>query len=208
MNALPPGQIVRRLLGPAFKPVGELYRRIFVDMAKVADWMAERLPPNARVLDIGGGDGYVVELLLRRRPDIHVTMTDVAEKIGAFIQPAHRDRVTLLPATDAASLHGPFDAITLADVVHHVPAPMQSEFLAMVGAVANRCGAKTVLIKDIRPGGLRALLALWGDMYITGDKSVCQLHDAALNLGGMQKAESAMPDFPNYCLSFRPLSSH
>jgi len=199
-----PGQIVRRLLGPAFPPVGEAYRRIFVDMARVADWMASRLPENARVLDVGGGDGYAVQLLLNRRNDIAVTMTDVAANVGSFIRADCAHRVTLQPATDAATLSGPFDAITLADVVHHVPVAQREGFLAMLGELGTRCGARRIIVKDIRPQGLRAWLALVSDLYVTGDRTVVQLPEEAMVLPGWTCVETAMPDFPNYCLAFEP----
>lgn len=202
--AMTPGQIVRRLLGPAFTPVGAAYRRIFVDMAPVADWIAARLPPGARVLDVGGGDGYVVKLLLDRRADIFVTMTDVAPAIGAFLGPAERARVTLLPGTDAGTLSGPFDAITLADVVHHVPVSQRGGFFAMLGDLATRSGAQCIIIKDIRPRGLRAWLALVSDHWITGDRAVVQIAEDEIRLPGWTRVEMAMPDHPNYCLAFAP----
>ncbi|HTI67146.1 MAG TPA: hypothetical protein VL460_06325 [Caulobacteraceae bacterium] len=63
-----PGQLARKALGPAFQPVGEAYRRVFVDMDKVTDWMIGHIPAGAHVLDVGGGDGYVVGQLLAKRP--------------------------------------------------------------------------------------------------------------------------------------------
>lgn len=196
-----PGQIARKILGPAFRPAGEAYRRIFVDMAKVTDWFSAQLPPNARVLDVGGGDGYVVNLLLERRRDIVVTMTDIAPRIGTFIAERHRSRVMLLPGAQATAVNGEFDAITLADVVHHVPASQRDAFFSMLGSVASRTGARLFLIKDIRPGNLRAKLALWGDVYITGDRHVCQLAEGEISIPGFHPTACAMPDFPNYCVA-------
>jgi SAM-dependent methyltransferase len=196
-----PGQIARKILGPAFRPAGEAYRRIFVDMARVADWFAAQLPPNARVLDIGGGDGYVVNLLLERRRDVVVTMTDIAPQIGTFIAERNRSRVRLFPGAEATAIDGQFDVITLADVVHHVPASQRGAFFSMLGAVANRTGANSFLIKDIRPGNLRAKLALWGDIYITGDRHVLQVPEGEIGIPGFHRTASAMPDFPNYCIA-------
>lgn len=199
-----PGQIVRRILGPAFQPVGEAYRRVFVDMRRVVAAMAEHLPQNARVLDVGGGDGYVVELLLNRRPDLRVTMTDLAPQIGSFLSPENRERVALHPATPVAEMQGSFDAITMADVIHHVPREVRPGFLAEVAATAVRTGAPRILVKDIQPGNPRAWLSLASDLYITGDKGVSLVAQDAVAFPGFRRTAAAMPDYPNYLLAFAP----
>ena len=198
-----PGQFARRLLGRHFHIAGDIYRRIFVDMDKVTDAMMPHIPRGAHVLDVGGGDGYVVDLLLAKRPDIRVTMTDIAPAIGSFISAVNRDRVTLLPGTDVATVEGRFDVITLADVVHHVPVDHRPGFLAALAEAAIRTGATKVVIKDVQPGGLRSRLALWGDLYITGDKGVAFLQPEALDVPGFARVEQVMPDHPNYCVTFQ-----
>lgn len=197
-----PGQIARAILGPAFEPVGRAYRRFFVDMPKIADWMAARLPSNANVLDVGGGDGFVVDLLLSRKPYIRVTMTDIASEIGSFITPANRCRVTILSRTRASEVQGNFDAITLADVIHHVPLAIREAFFADIANAAEKTGVKTILIKDVHPSGVRAKLGLWADRYITGDKAVVLAREGDIKIPGFRRAETAMPDFPNYCIRF------
>ena len=197
-----PGQFARRVLGPAFRPLGEAYRRIFVDMAKIADWMVDQIPPDACILDVGGGDGLVVSLLLDRRSDISVTMTDLATDIGSFIPAHHLPRVTLLPGTDASTVEGNFEVVTIADVIHHVPHEVRTKFLHSLGAIAQASGARTILVKDIMPGNARAWLSLFSDLYITGDKTVSLIAPDEIQLNGFQIKECAMPDFPNYCLRF------
>jgi 2-polyprenyl-6-hydroxyphenyl methylase/3-demethylubiquinone-9 3-methyltransferase len=201
---MPPGQIARRVLGPVFPVFGEAYRRAFVDIDKVADWMAARLPREARILDVGGGDGFVMNALLARRADIRVTMTDLAPRIGGVIASAHRPRVELRPATSVEAIDGAFDVLTLSDVVHHVPVAARPAFFAALSAAATRTGCRSVLIKDIQPGGLRAKLAELGDHYITGDRQVRQLSPEAIVLPGFERTELAMPDDPNYCLVLKP----
>jgi 2-polyprenyl-3-methyl-5-hydroxy-6-metoxy-1,4-benzoquinol methylase len=196
--------MARRLLGRHFHIFADVYRRVFVDMDKVTDEMIRHIPPNARVLDVGGGDGYVVEQLLRKRPDIHVTMTDVASVVGTFISAENRRRATVLAATDVATVTGKFEVMTLADVVHHVPPESRTAFLAVLTETARRVNCRTILIKDIEPGGLRALLALLGDHHITGDKQASPAPAASLKLPGFTAAEMTMPDFPNYCVRFTP----
>jgi 2-polyprenyl-6-hydroxyphenyl methylase/3-demethylubiquinone-9 3-methyltransferase len=197
-----PGRFVRTILGPAFPLAGGAYRRLFVDMARVVDAMLPHVPNGAHVLDIGGGDGFVINILLNRRPDVTVTMTDLAADIGGFISTQNRARVRLLPETDLTDVAGQFDLATLFDVIHHVPVAARSGFLASVAATAERAGVSRILIKDIRPGGLRAKLAELGDIHITGDRSVSLLAEDAITLPGFTPTSRTMPDFPNYLLVF------
>lgn len=199
---LTPGRLARRVLGRRFNTVGEIYRRIFVDMNKVAEFMIGHIPPGARVLDVGGGDGYVVNLLLSRRPDIHVTMIDVAREIGGFISSDNRPRAVLLPGVDVADVTGSFEVMTVADVIHHVAPADRPAFFAALAGTALRTGCSTVLIKDLQPGNVRATLGLWSDLYITGDKGVAMPPMDTVRLPGLRRTAAAMPDFPNYCLVF------
>jgi hypothetical protein len=200
-----PGQIVRRILGPAFQPVGEAYRRIFVDMDKVTDWMIGHIPQNARVIDVGGGDGYVVNLLLAKRPDIHVTMTDIAPEIGGFVTAENLSRATLMPGSQVDQVKGRFDVMTLADVIHHVPVSERPGFYASLSELAQRTGCKVVMIKDIAPGYVRSALSLLSDWYITGDRHVRLAWPQSVILPKFKRTEHALPDPPNYCMAFTPI---
>jgi hypothetical protein len=171
-------------------------------MAKVVDWMAPQIPPGARVLDVGGGDGYVVELLLTRRRDISITMTDIAPSIGSFVSAANRSRVTLLPGTDISNVQGRFDVLTLADVIHHVPTAQRPAFFASIGEAARRLGVSTALVKDILPRGPRAMLSLLSDLYVTGDKGVSLMHPDEIIIPGFQRVALDIPDFPNFCARY------
>lgn len=160
------------------------------------------IPPSAHVLDVGGGDGYVVNLLLEKRPDVRVTMTDIAPEIGSFVSLQNRSRVLFLPQTPVTAVEECFDVIMLADVVHHVPPEHREAFFADLSATAERCKCDRIIIKDIRPGSLRATLALWGDLYITGDRGVRQVGENDLHVPGFTVAADLMPDFPNYVRIF------
>lgn len=199
-----PGQAVRKLTGRHFTTLGDAYRRIFVDLDRIIPVLSRGIPAGARVLDIGGGDGAVVERLLRARPDLSVTMCDLAPAIGAFVSDAHRARVTLRPATDFTRIDGRFDVVTLTDVVHHVPLAARDGFFAALAAARARWGAGAILIKDVEPQGARARLALLSDWYITGDRHVVPF--ARRDLAAIAarhfpdaRRESVVPDWPNYC---------
>jgi len=208
-----PGALARRLLGSRFRAVGEVYRRVFVDLNKVADAMAAELPPGARCLDVGGGDGALAEVLLRRRPDLRITLIDLAADVGGFLSPAARERVEIRPATPLSELTAEgraFDAVILADVMHHVPVDARAGFLGDLRAFCAASGCRLLIVKDVEPGGVRARLSYLSDHFITGDRNVSLIAAATVRarleatLGGeLLSVETTVPDAPNYCLVAR-----
>lgn len=201
---IPPGQIARRLLGRHFETVGNLYRRIFVDLERIVDMFERELPFGANVLDIGGGDGALVERVLRRRPDLAFTMCDLAPRIGSFLSEENLAKVKLLPATEFTAVEGKFDAVTIADVIHHVPSDQRDGFFGSLANSCSRWGVRKLILKDIEPGSLRARLAVVTDHYITGDRQVAPFSRenfarlARRHFPGASR-KSEVPDSPNYC---------
>lgn len=169
------GPAIRRMMPPAVeRRAAAAYRGVFVDLPKVAECLAEQLPPGARVLDIGGGDGDLLNHLLSRRSDINIAMVDVAARVGGLLHPRHLARVSLHPGTaleDHLQLHaGSYEAVLVSDVMHHLPQAYRPEFLrALHGGLA---GAGSIFIKDIEPGHFIASLSLFCDKYISGDRGV------------------------------------
>lgn len=201
---MPPGQIARRLLGRHFEAIGNLYRRIFVDLDRIVDFFEVELPRDASVLDIGGGDGAFVERLLNRRPDLTVCMCDLAPAIGAFLSDSNRPRVQLRPGVDIVDVSGTFDAVTISDVIHHVPVKQRDQFFKSLADSCERWGCRKIILKDIEPGTWRATLSLFADRYVTGDKHVVlfsRADFAEVTRRHFPKAgrASGMPDWPNYC---------
>jgi 2-polyprenyl-6-hydroxyphenyl methylase/3-demethylubiquinone-9 3-methyltransferase len=201
---LSPGQIMRRALGRHFKPVGDIYRRVFVNLNVIADFLDRELPNGAKVLDIGGGDGALVDRLLDRRPDLTVTMCDLAPSIGAFLSNANLAKVELLPATDLSSVQGSYDVVTISDVIHHVPVDGRDAFFKSLADSCERWACRKIILKDIEPGGIRATLSLLADRHITGDKHVVLFSRSDFTAMARRhfptaKRASALPDRPNYC---------
>ena len=95
----------------------------------LAGALVDLLPANARLLDIGCGDGRLAALIRSLRPDVAVTAFD--------------GRV--LPFADDT-----FDAVMMIDVLHHAENP------AALLAEAQRVARQVVLIKDHRRNGLFA----------------------------------------------------
>ncbi|MER9302635.1 class I SAM-dependent methyltransferase [Mesorhizobium sp. M0293] len=201
---LAPGQVARRVLGRHFEPVGNVYRRVFVNLNLIADFLDGELPNGAKIVDIGGGDGALIERLLNRRPDLAVTMCDLAPSIGTFLSDVHRARVVLLPATDLTEVTGLYDAVTISDVIHHVPVDQRDSFFKSLASSCERWACRKIILKDIEPGGVRATLSLLADRHITGDKHVVLFSRsdfAVMARRYFPKAQrvSAVPDWPNYC---------
>ena len=97
------GRTVRNIAGPrVFRVLASIYRSIFVDLHRFAQSVEAHIPRGARVLDIGGGDGEPMNRLLKLRPDIRVTMIDISESLGWFLEPELAPRVELRPNTSIA----------------------------------------------------------------------------------------------------------
>src|SRR5258708_573418 len=115
------GSLARALLGKrGFARVGRYYRALFVDLDKVADCLPA-MPAGAVILDVGGGDGALVDRLLERQPEARVTMLDLKDDLGNAVRPELRDRLEILPRTNlvqyAALGRRQPDLIVVSDVV-------------------------------------------------------------------------------------------
>ncbi len=207
------GSIARVILGKRWFPVvGSWYRAVFVDLEKVVDCLPE-LAPGAQVLDIGGGDGEMINILLRKRPAIQVTMLDLSPRLGLFLKPEFRQRVRILPSTslrDYATTEYPIpDLVIVSDVVHHVPIEVRSSFFADLRQVLKG-KTTTLFVKDLEPGYFRSVLSLLADRYVSGDKkvslvsreTVTTLVREAFPRASVQSTPLFETDGPNYALLF------
>jgi len=150
-----------------------MYRRIFVDLEQLSEVLLPHLPHSARILDIGGGDGELLNHLLRARPDLTIDMVDIAPVVGKFIQPDHARKVrkfTRTPVEDLPAENTGYDIALISDVMHHLPADYRETFLQSIRARLRNDGC--LLIKDIEPGHAISSLSLFCDMYVSGDKGV------------------------------------
>lgn len=111
-------------------------------------WFAQLLLPNARVLDVGCGDGAVSALLQSKRPDIRVRGIDVLARSQPHIPVDIFDGVHF-PFEDSS-----FDVVMFSDVLHHTEEP------SVLLKEARRVTTQHVLIKDHYRKGLAAGLRL------------------------------------------------
>jgi 2-polyprenyl-3-methyl-5-hydroxy-6-metoxy-1,4-benzoquinol methylase len=212
---MPLGRAIRTVLGErGSRLAGRAYRAIFADMGEVARTISREIPAGAHVLDVGGGDGALVDLLLGLRSDIRVTTIDVAPVVGQWIDTAHAARVERLPAMPLATylaLGRPLpDVLLLTDVMHHIPAAERDPFLASIAELMRRARNAKVIVKDVEPGHLRARLGVLSDRYVTGDRGVSLVSRSDL-VAAMQRAVGEVrwsetglfaSDPPNYALVF------
>ena len=107
-------------------------RRIEVLTRTLADF----IPANARVLDIGCGSGTLAKRIMALRPDVSIVGIDVLVRPGTEIPVTEFDGDTI-PWPD-----GHFDIALFVDVLHHTEAP------ARLLAEAKRVSKGGIVIKD------------------------------------------------------------
>jgi hypothetical protein len=203
------------LLGARLARVaGRCYRAIFVDLRKEAEVLAAAIPRNARVLDIGGGDGEPLNHLLALRSDLHITTLDPLAEVGQWIDARYSGRVTRLTHTSLAEYlagnRADPDTLLIADVMHHIPPDARAEFLRSVRVLLDRLPRLRIIVKDVEPGHWRAQLGYWSDRYITGDREVSPISRENLvrlfedYLGPLRRENTNLlaTDEPNYAIVF------
>src|SRR5262249_30669359 len=108
------------------------------------DHFAQLLPADARVLDVGSGDGLLASLIGQMRPDLHISGIDVLVREHTHI---------LVETFDGQSMpyaDGSFDAVMFVDVLHHVTDPL------VLLREALRVSRSCLVIKDHTRDGILA----------------------------------------------------
>jgi len=106
--------------------------------------LASLMPPSARVLDVGCGDGSLAAGLVTKRPDIVVRGIDVLLRQETAIPVTIFDGERI-PSDDASE-----DVVMFVDVLHHTPDPL------VLLREARRVSRRWILIKDHFRDGLLA----------------------------------------------------
>jgi SAM-dependent methyltransferase len=107
-------------------------RRIEVLTRTLADF----IPANARVLDIGCGSGTLARRIMAIRPDVRI------EGIDVLVRPGTEIPVTRFDGDNIPWEDGHFDIALFVDVLHHTEAP------ARLLAEAKRVSKGGIVIKD------------------------------------------------------------
>ena len=120
----------------------------------LAEHASRLVPRDARVLDVGTGDGRIAAALAERRRDLRIEGIDVLVRADAAIPVAPFDgRSIPLPSRSV-------DVVTLFDVLHHADDPE-----ALLGE-ASRVAGSCVIVKDHVANGwmARAILTFMDDV--------------------------------------------
>jgi SAM-dependent methyltransferase len=102
----------------------------------LSEHLAELIPPRARVLDVGSGDGLLAHSIRQQRVDIEIKGIDVLIR-GRTHVPVEAFDGKHIPYNDAA-----FDYVMLVDVLHHAEDP------SLLFREAARVARKALVVKD------------------------------------------------------------
>jgi 2-polyprenyl-6-hydroxyphenyl methylase/3-demethylubiquinone-9 3-methyltransferase len=154
---------------------------MFINVGQLGEAMTA-LPFGSRVLEVGVGDGMIASQLTTRRLDVTVLGIDLAENPGSLFEgDATRAQFRTVSTSDLlAEKPEPFDAIVIADVLHHVPPAIRPALLSDVSALLADDGVllvkETVVVSS--PG---YWMGKFSDRYITGDRNVSFLREDDLH---------------------------
>jgi len=111
---------------------------------RIAHHLAELIPPNATVLDVGCGDGAVGATIAELRSDLGVCGIEVAVRPTTHIPVEAFDGEVIPYGADQ------FDTVLLVDVLHHLQEPLS------LLREAARVARQAVVLKDHVREGLMA----------------------------------------------------
>lgn len=105
-------------------------------LARLRDHLADTLPPNVKVLDVGCGDGQLASMIMEKRSDVEIEGIDVLVRPKCFI-PVSRFDGLVIPFSNSS-----FDLVMFSDVLHHTNDPLT------LLREAVRVSRKGILLKD------------------------------------------------------------
>jgi 2-polyprenyl-6-hydroxyphenyl methylase/3-demethylubiquinone-9 3-methyltransferase len=166
---MPIGPLVRRAFGPFEPLVATAYRRMFFDIAALAETIAARSP--SRIFEVGCGEGTLAEALLAKLPAANYVGVDICANPGRLFRGDRRRAQFHVGAVeDCVHGHGrTFDLVVACDVIHHVQPGARVRLLRAAATALQDCG--TLVLKEWeRRANAVHVLAWASDRLITGDR--------------------------------------
>lgn len=206
------GKITRFIFGRRFNKIGSRYRKYFFDIDKFIETLPN-LDKDASILDIGGGDGEVLNKILNKNKNLRGIIMDISENVGGMISRENKARVKTYAGTYIEGLRNILDDnkskyLLISDVIHHIPLDKRSDFLLEVNSL---CKEDTVLIiKEVEPGFIKSTLSIISDVCVSGDRNtkliskldlIQKITDLNPNISVLETRLFKI-DPPNYCLCF------
>ncbi len=203
------GMFLRQLGGGGvFQIIAPVYRRIFISINL---FVKMTIPKGfaGSLLDLGGGDGAVLNKLLNSTTPNLVYFVDPTPNAGLMItNPGvfKKNGFYLHEVDEIKNLK--FDLILLVDVLHHVEPVMRNALL--IQALDRLSATGSLLIKEVEPKGFRSKLTFWADVYISRDPVVFfvslenltkLIHEIDPKLVVFSHKKYNKRDFPNYAIS-------
>ena len=143
---------------------------MFVDLDALVASIRQQVPSPARLLEIGCGEGALVERLARAYPAANITAIDICPEPGRLCA-AKEPRIRFLHTT-AAELRtteaGAYSLVVIGDVLHHVPRREREELLSHAAALVAP-GGVLVCKEWVRQKTLAYLMGYCADRFILGD---------------------------------------
>ena len=200
---MPIGPTVRQMLGPLERPISNLYRSMFIDLNSFAHQIKKWCGASS-ILELGCGEGAVVERLVVKYPTASITGIDISPKVGRMFQ-GDQKRVTFKQQTIkefAVENIASIDLLVINDVMHHIPWELHKEILTDASK-ALKPGGYLVLKDWERNASPIHLLCYILDRYITGDnvryKTAYELRELLKTVFGINniKAEARIRPWSN-----------
>lgn len=163
------GSTVRRRLGALEVPVSNAYRSYFINLEDFAE-LVRSVAPAERILEVGCGDGSLVQRLAAVYPTAEIVGIDISAEPGRLFE-GDRSRVSFRSILTGDLLREDpqrFDLVVICDVVHHVPHSERAALLADARELLVPGGH--LVVKDWEPTrSLAHGLAYFSDTYVSGD---------------------------------------
>lgn len=169
------GRLVRRLAGPLEPRLADAYRAVFFDVDGFARRIASLGEPGL-VVEIGCGEGALVDALARVLPRTRFVGVDVSPQVGRLFRgDVSRVRFACADATAVAHEYaGRADLVLVCDVMHHAP-PVAQHALWDAAARLVRPSAGRLILKEWVKNGTPVHHLGWvSDRFITGDRVTYQ----------------------------------